>query len=152
MPNRCAALGDRRRARRHLGIDLARVGLARDGIRLVEPERRGHPAVERLDLGVVAVEEGQEARLGAGRPLDAEEFQVGDPPLDFAEVEDQLIAPEGRPLADRHELGGLEVGVAQAREILPASREVGQGVDRADEPVADQRRGPRGSGSGRCCR
>ena len=70
------ALGDAGERGEHLGIDLARVGLARDRIGLVEAERRGDHAVERLDLGVVAVEQRQEAGLGAGRPLDAQELQA----------------------------------------------------------------------------
>ena len=71
-------------------------------------------------------------------PLTPRNFRLVEPVLDLAEVEDQLVAPEGRPLADRDELRGLEVGVAEAGQVLPAVGEVGQGVDRADEPVADQ--------------
>ena len=107
----------------------------------VEAERGGDHAVEGLDLGVIPVEQGQEAGLGAGRPLDAQEPELGASTLDFPEVEDQLVAPERRPLAHGHELGRLEVGVAQAGKVLPPDGEVREGVDRRDEPVADQVKG-----------
>ena len=135
------ALGDPRQRGQHLGVDLARVGLARDGIGLGEAERLGHHPVERLDLGVVAVEELEEAGLRAGRPLDPQELQLGEPMLDLAQVEDQLVAPERRALADRHELGRLEVGVAQAGQRLVPLGELGQGVDRGDRLVADDLEG-----------
>ena len=131
------ALGDPRQRAEHLGVDLARVGLARDGIGLGEAERLGHHAVERLDLGVVAVEELEEAGLRAGRPLDPQELQLGEPLLDLAQVEDQLVAPERRALADRHELRRLEVGVAQAGQRLVPLGEPCQGVDRGGRLVAD---------------
>ncbi len=108
------------------------------GVRLIELERLGDLAVQRLDLGVIPLEQREKARLGAGRPLDAQEFQLPQPVLDFLEVKDQLMAPERRALAHRDQLRGLEVGVAEAGQVLPASGEVGQGVDRADDPVADQ--------------
>ena len=71
-------------------------------------------------------------------PFTPRNRKLGDPALDLAKVEDQLVAPERRPLAHGHELRRLEVGVAQARQVLPAAGEVGEGVDGRDEPVADQ--------------
>ncbi len=62
------------------------------GCESANPNACGDLAVERLDLGVVAVEQGQEAGLGAGRPLHAEEPEVGQAALDVGQVEDQLIA------------------------------------------------------------
>ncbi len=120
-----------------LGVDLSRVRLAGNRQGLVEAERRGDAAVQILNPGVIAVEEGQEAGLGAGRPLDAEELQAVDPALDLVEVKHEFITPERRALADSDELGRLEVGVAEAREILPAEGEVGQGVDGPDKAVAN---------------
>ena len=70
------ALGDPRERGQHLGVNLARVGLPRDRIGLGEAERLGHHPVQSLDLGVVAVEELQEAGLSAGRPLDPQELQA----------------------------------------------------------------------------
>ena len=102
-------------------------------MRAVEAERVGDHPVEGLDLAVVAVEEGEEAGLRAGRPLDAEEPEFVQPTLDVVEVEDRAHNTRGRPLADRHELGRLVVGVAEAGQIAMLEGERAKGVDRPDQ-------------------
>ena len=82
-------------------------------------ECRRQPFDRARHLRVVAVEELEEARLSAGRSLRSQEFQPGEPPLDLFQVENQLMAPERRPLADRHQLSRLKVSVAQTGQVLP---------------------------------
>ena len=133
------ALGHPGQRRDDLRVELPRVRLTRDGRDRLEPEGVGHSPIQFVDLRVIAVEQGEEARLRPGRPLDAEEGQVVQPTLDVAQVEDQLIRPQGRPLADRDELSGLEMGVSQARQVLPSDRERRRGR-------RSRRRGRRGRG------
>ena len=66
-----AALGDAGEQREELAVQLAGVGLAGDRDAAGEAEARGDAAVELAHLGVVAVEQREEARLRAGRALDA---------------------------------------------------------------------------------
>ena len=115
-----------RRARRdprddaeHLRVDLARVRLAGDGQGRVESHRRGDPAVELAHLRVVALEQLEEARLRAGRPLHAAQRQVREAEVEVREVEHEVLHPERRALADGGELRRLEVRVAERRLGLP---------------------------------
>ena len=57
-------------------IHLARVGLAGDGVCLLEAETLGHHPVQPLAALMVAIEQGKERRLRTGRPLDAAEAQA----------------------------------------------------------------------------
>ena len=59
--------------------------------------------------------------------------------LDFIEIEDEVIAPQAGALADGGQLGRLEVGVAKRRQVAVAVGEARQGVDDADQPIAQHR-------------
>ncbi len=74
-------------------------------------------------------------------PFTPRNFSVVDATLDLVQVENEFIAPERRPLADRHELRGLKMRVAEAGQVLPALGERRQRIDRADELVADKPQG-----------
>ncbi len=123
------AFGDSVQGVDRLCVDLACVGLAGDGEDVGEAERLGHHVVECLDLGVVTVEEGEEAGLGSGGALDPQKLQVGESALDFMKIENQLVAPERGPFAHGDKLRGLKMGVAQSGEVLPGLGEVGKRVD-----------------------
>ena len=88
---------------------------------------------------MIAVEKGQEARLGAGGALGAAEAERRQTMLDLVEVEDEIIAPQAGALAHGGQLGRLEVGEAERRQVAPADGEPRQGVDDADQPVAQHR-------------
>ena len=94
----------------------------------LEAEPLGDHPVELLDLCVVAVEERQERRLRAGRPLHAAEFQRRDAVLDLFQVDRQVLRPQRRALADGRELRGLEVRVAERRQVLPLQRRTSPGA------------------------
>lgn len=66
---------------------------------------------------MVAVEEGKERRLGAGRALHATEAEVVAGTLEVAEVPEQLLEPEGRTLTNGGKLSRLEVGEAEGGEV-----------------------------------
>src|SRR5690606_36606465 len=89
-------------------VELARVRLPGDGDERREAHLLGDAAVELLDLVVVAAEQRQEARLRAGRPLRAAERQPVAAALQFFEVEDEVVQPQRRALADGRELRRLE--------------------------------------------
>ena len=94
---------------------LARVRLAGDQeavARSPPPRRRAGRA--RSALSCVAVEERDEGRLRARRPLAAEEPQLLGAAHDLAMVEREVLQPQARALADRRRLRGLEVRVAEA--------------------------------------
>ena len=81
-------------------------------------------AVELAHLLVVAAEESEEAGLRAGRALRAAERRASSRPMfEFLQVEDEIVTPQARPLADGRELSRLEVREAERRFVLPLSRE-----------------------------
>ena len=85
---------------------------------------------------MIAVEEGEETGLRAGGALGAAETERLQAVLDFVEVEDEVVAPETGALADGGQLRRLEVGEAERGQVAPAGGEPRQGVDDADEAVA----------------
>lgn len=99
-----------------IAVDLARVRLAGDGVGVREAEELSHALVEGLDLLVVAVKQGEERGLRSGRALDATEAEVVLCPPEVAQIPQELLEPERRALADRRQLGRLEVGEAERRQ------------------------------------
>ena len=93
----CAKAGE---GREDVDVDLARVRLGRDGVRVPEAGELGDAAVELLDLIVVPVEQGEEARLGARRALDAPEAEVVPRTLDVAQIPEKLLFAER--IRERH--------------------------------------------------
>lgn len=108
---------ERGEGREDVGVNLARVGLASNGVGVGEAEELGDALVEGLDLLVVAVKELEERALGAGGALDAAEAEVVARALEVAQVPEELLDPQGRALADSRQLRGLEVGEAERREV-----------------------------------
>ena len=123
-----AALGDAGRASRAAGCRACgcRSG-RRPAIDAGEAEPGGDPAVELAHLRVVAGEQREEARLRAGRPLDAAAAQpVASRCSISARSSDEVLRPEAGALADRRELRRLEVGVGEAGQGAVAPGEVGE--------------------------
>ena len=121
----------------HLGVDLARVGLAGDGVGLVEAHLLGDELLELPHLVVIAVEELQEAGLRAGRAFDAARLERGDAVLDFGQVERQVVRPQARPPADGRRLGRLQVREAERRQVAVLLGKVGERVDHRRQPPGD---------------
>ena len=135
----------------HLPVLAPGVGLARDRHRRREPRAPRDALVERLDLGRVAVEEREEGGLRPRRALRPEE---GEPRADaphLGQVVDEVEQPEAGALADRRGLRGLEVGVGEAGEVLPPSRERGDRRDRLRQPRLHERQRVAQRGSCRRC-
>ena len=59
-------------------------------------------------------------------PLLPSSFRDGDAVLHLLQIHQQLVHPEGGPLAHRDQLGGLEVGEAQGGQGLVLLRELRQ--------------------------
>src|SRR5438105_3239830 len=87
---------------------------------------------------MVAAEEREEARLGAGGPLDSPKPEGLKTVLDLVQVEDEVVTPEAGPFPHSHELGRLKVRETQRRQIAPLVGEAPQSVDDADQTIAKQ--------------
>src|SRR5205823_970040 len=106
-----------------LRIELSAVGLATDRNRCGELDRRGDPAIELAHPLVVALEQLEEAGLRAGGALHSTAWQRGDPMIEVGQVEDEVLHPERRTLADRRRLRRLQMRVAQSRLGAPLASE-----------------------------
>ena len=100
-----------------LRVDLARIGLAGDGVAGVEAHLLGDELVEPSDLGVIAVKEFEEAGLRAGRAFDAAGLERGDAVLELVQIQHQVVGPQAGPLADGRRLGRLQVREAEAGQV-----------------------------------
>ena len=114
-------------------IDLTAVGLAGYRIAGREAHLLCDHLVEPAALRMIAVEQLEEGRLGAGGTLGAEELQGAEYILEILEVEDELVQPQRRTLSDGRRLCRLEVGVRERRHILILHRELTELVDDIDE-------------------
>ena len=64
-----------------------------------------------------SLEESEVRGLGAGGALDTAKRQRADPVLDLVQIQHEFLAPQGRPLADGGQLGGLVVGETERRHF-----------------------------------
>lgn len=87
---------------------------------------------------MVAIKEREEARLRAGRALDAAEADVVARAPDVAQVPEQLLEPERRALADGRQLRGLEVREAEGGQVCVLCGKGGEPGDHNRELVQDQ--------------
>ena len=107
-------------------VHLAGIGLAADGETPLKAELRADLPVHLVDLGAIAVKEVQEAGLRAGSAPAAQEFEVPQDKVQLLQVRQKILHPQRGPLAHRHQLGGLIVGVAQGGGGLVALCELGE--------------------------
>ena len=98
----------------------------------------GHQLLESADLSMVAVEEGQETGLGSRGSLDSSKPELGLTAFEFGQVENQVVAPQTGPFADGGELCRLEVSEPQGFQVTPAFRKASQGVNGADQTIAQE--------------
>ena len=131
-------LGDAGQGGQHIGIHLPGIGLAADGDHAVKAHLLGDLPLQLLHLLVVALEQLQERRLGSGGALGAQQLQGGDAILHLVQVHEQLVHPQGGPLAHGDQLGSLEVGKAQGGHGLILPGELGQAVDNPHQLVPHQ--------------
>ena len=122
-------------------VGLARVGLSAHGDGLLEAHQLAHAAVQRHHLLLVAVEQLHERGLRPRGALHAAEGEVLDLVLQVLQVDHQVLVPQGRSLAHRHQLRRLVVREAQGRKGLVLLREVAQSMDHTHKLAKDQVRG-----------
>lgn len=101
----------------NVGVNLTRVSLTGNGVSVGEAKELGDASIKRLNLVVVAVEEGKERSLGTGSALYTTEAKVVASTLEVAEIPEELLEPEGGTLAHSGQLSGLEVGEAEGGEV-----------------------------------
>jgi hypothetical protein len=99
----------------HAAVDLAGIGLPAHGDGHGEPEGLGQPPVQLAHLVMVAAEQLEISRLGAGRALTAAERQVVHQVTQRFGIQQEVLQPERGALADGRELGGLKVRVGDRR-------------------------------------
>ena len=107
------ALGYGGQAVQDPGVHLPGIGLAADGEAGVKAELGGNAAVHLVDLCLVPVKQVHEAGLGAGGAPAAQKTQAAQDKIQLLQVRQQVLEPQGGPLAHGHRLGGLIVGIAQ---------------------------------------
>lgn len=113
----------------NIGIDLPRVGLSGDRVGVRQTRQLGDPLIERFDLVMVPIKELQEAPLSPRGPLDSSEPDIVPRSLEVPQVPKKLLDPEGSPLSDGGQLGGLEVGESEGGEVSVGLGELGETRD-----------------------
>ena len=103
-----------------------------------ESDRRRHQPIQLAHLGVIAVENLEEAGLRARRPLHAAAWQGRNAVVEVREVEHEVLHPQRSALADSCRLRRLEVGVAERRFCSPLSRKRRQCTQHPQQPPAKQ--------------
>jgi len=112
-----------------IDINLARVGLASDGVVLLESGKLGNALIQILNLLVIALKESQEGTLGTGGAFDTAETEVFASAGQVAQVPEKLLNPEGGALADSGELSGLEVSESESGQVLVLLSKGAQALD-----------------------
>ena len=135
------ALGDAGQGGHHVVVHLSGVGLPAHRHHGVKAHLGGDFPLQLLHLLVVPLEQLQEGGLSAGGPLGAQQLQGGDAVLHLLQVHEQLVHPQGGPLAHGDQLGGLEVGEAQGGQGLVLPGKFGQMGQHPHQLVPDQQQG-----------
>ena len=112
------ALRDAGQHLQHLKVHLARIGLTADGVCAGKAHLLTDLLLERDDLVLVAVEQGEEACARAGRALAAEELEMLQLELELLKIHQQILRPERGALADGRRLCGLKMRVGERRLCL----------------------------------
>ena len=124
--------------RQHLGVLLARVGLAGDREHPREAHAAGDAAVELGDLLLVAVEQVEEAGLCPGGPLDAPELQRLQAVEHLLRVEEEVLHPQRDAFAHGGQLRGLKVRVREAGDGAVAACDLAERDEHRLEPPEEQ--------------
>ena len=136
-----AALRNGGERAQNAAVQLARIGLSADVKAFLKAEGRCEHAVELIYFCSVAVEQIQQAGLRAGRAAAAQKADPRQCEIHLINVEEDILQPQRRALADRDGLSGLIMGVAQRGQRLVPLRERGQigGEVQQLRPNAEQR-------------
>ena len=132
------ALGDAGEGGQHIVVHLAGIGLPRDGHHPFKAKVFGDAPFHGQGLGAVAVEQLEEAGLGAGGALGAQQGQGADAVFQLLVVHAQLVQPQAGALAHGGQLGGLQMGVGKAGQGLVLLGEGRQLVHHVQQLFAHQ--------------
>ena len=121
-----AALGNGGQAVQNAAVQLPGIGLTADVKALVETKVPADHAVHFVDFPGIPIKQLQEAGFRTGGSPAAKELHGADDKVQLLQIGDKVLHPECRPLADRDQLGGLIVGVAQGWHGLVRFREYGK--------------------------
>lgn len=119
-------------------VDLSGIGLSREGEPQIEPHLLANELIERLDFGVVPLEELQVGGLRPGGALGAAHWDGGHLVGHAPEVHAEVLHPQRRALPHRDQLGGLEVRVAETSQVGVLERELLQLLHDLQEFGVDQ--------------
>ena len=115
------------RASRTWRVDLARVGLPRDGVDVGEAHLRRHESSSRRTFSWSPRNRARKLAWVPVVPLAPRNCSSSQPAFEFVQVEDEVVAPQTGPLADGRQLGRLEVGEAERRLGRATPRRTGRG-------------------------
>ena len=121
-----AALGDGRQAVQDAAVKLPGIGLAADVEALTKAKVRADAAVHLVNFRRIPVKQLQKARFRAGGSPAAQKFHGFHHKIQLHQVADKVLHPQCRPLANRDQLGGLIMGVAESGGRLVRFRETGK--------------------------
>ena len=108
-------LGDARQNVQHTAVHFSGICLSGNGIASVEAHLFRNLSVESLALLMVSLEQLHERCLGSRGSLGAEKLHGGKNVIQVVKVHNELVEPQGRPLAHGGRLCCLIVGVRKAR-------------------------------------
>ena len=129
-----APLGHPAQEVEHLRVLLPRVGLSGHGEAGVEPHPPHEAPLELPHLGMITVEEFEEARLRPRGPLAAAEPESLEPANGLLDIHREVLHPERGALADGRELRRLEMGVGQAGRGTPLHGEHFECIEHRQQP------------------
>jgi len=132
------ALRDAAEHRKHAAVQLSRVGLPADRVDRLQPHLFGDALFQLQHLLAIAVEKRQEAGLGAGGALGAQQLHRAQRVVEVLHIHQEVLHPKGCALAHRHRLRGLQVGEAQRGQVLVPEREGAKAAKRLHQLAADQ--------------
>ena len=102
----------------HLRVDLARVGLAGDGVGWRRsPSSAATSCSSCRTLAWSPSNSSRKLACVPVVPLTPRALSCAEPVLDLRQVEHQVVGPQAGPLADGRRLGRLQVREAQARQV-----------------------------------
>ena len=119
-------MGDGGQAVQDSAVRLAGIGLAADIKAVIKSKFFAELLVKLFHLCVVIVKQFHKAGFRSCGAAAAEKFHGGENVIQFLQVGVKVLQPQRGPLAHRHQLGGLIVGIAQGGHGLIGSGEVGQ--------------------------
>ncbi len=113
-----AALADGGQHIQNAAVQLPGIGLTAHAEAALKAEIPADEAIHFVNLAFVPIVQVHEAGFCTGGAPAAQELHAADDEVQLFQIAHQVLHPQGCPLADGHQLGGLIVGIAQGGGCL----------------------------------